>query len=248
MATDKEHLRRVISTADSQVERLGDINASLFQALTQLLAGAPLQEGRLFDVAWALGIRADLERIVREEFLGPIDLMIREYGPIAEELRDMLAEYAPFARLDAAVVGQLQTMAYQGFESLGQEFVETVARQVYENSLTTATFSEGVAAIQSSVDVSLGRVAKTALHDSLMQFDAVLNTQMSLDAGAEKFLYYGPDDEVTRDHCDKHVGKVMTLEEIEEAWSGDWAGKIDGNPLNVRGGYNCRHHFRGYWE
>ena len=66
--------------------------------------------------------------------------------------------------------------------------------------------------------------------------------------GAEKFLYYGPDDEVTRDHCDKHVGKVMTLEEIEEAWSGDWAGKIDGNPLNVRGGYNCRHHFRGYWE
>ena len=40
-------------------------------------------------------------------------------------------------------------------------------------------------------------------------------------------------------------GKTYTKEEIEEIWSGSWAGKISGDPFVVRGGYNCRHRFRG---
>ena len=38
--------------------------------------------------------------------------------------------------------------------------------------------------------------------------------------------------------------QFIIKEEIEEIWSGSWAGKIDGNPFIVRGGYNCRHRFR----
>ena len=70
----------------------------------------------------------------------------------------------------------------------------------------------------------------------------------ALDAGATEFKYYGPDDETTREFCERHVGKTYTKEEIAEIWSGEWAGKISGDPFVVRGGYNCRHRFRGIFE
>jgi hypothetical protein len=78
-----------------------------------------------------------------------------------------------------------------------------------------------------------------------LQFDATVNTKIALDAGATEFKYYGPDDETTREFCERHVGKTYTKEEIAEIWSGEWAGKISGDPFVVRGGYNCRHRFRG---
>ena len=148
-------------------------------------------------------------------------------------------------KLDPAIISQLQSMTFQGFNDLGQNYLDAVSKEIYENTLTGTSFAASVATIKQSVDASLGRYAKQALHDGLMQFDAAVNTRIALDAGATEFKYYGPDDEVTRDFCEKHVGKTYTKEEIEEIWSGQWAGKISGDPFVVRGGYNCRHRFRG---
>ena len=39
----------------------------------------------------------------------------------------------------------------------------------------------------------------------------------------------------------KHVGKTYTEEELRRIWQGSWAGKAEGDPFIVRGGYRCRH-------
>ncbi len=244
MAADRDHLNYVIGVTDDHQRRLLLALNRLELRIVELLRGAPLQDGRLFDLEWAVQARNGIRQAVAAEYLEIIDTFVTEYAEVASAAEQMLGTYTNFARLDSSVVAQLQQLTFNGYEALGNEFTEQIAKQVYESTLTGATFAEAVSVVSQSVDADLARYAKQAVHDGLMDFDASINTNMAFAAGATKFIYIGPDDSVTRDHCDKHVGKTYTLEEIEEEWSGDWAGKRDGSPFVVRGGYNCRHRFR----
>lgn len=244
MAADTDHARAVIARAERHQRRLAQALAELDQEIIQLMSGAPLRDGQLFDLEWAVNARTELASIVREKYLTEIDDILREYATVAAEAQAMLGNYTAFAQLDSAVVSQLQQLTFNGFEALGEEFIEEVATQVYKNTLTGASFADSVVQIRNSVDADLGRYAQVALHDGLMDFDRSITMNMSLEAGAERFKYYGPDDSKTREHCDKHVGKTMTIAEIQEAWSGEWSGKRSGSPFVVAGGYNCRHRFR----
>ena len=90
------------------------------------------------------------------------------------------------------------------------------------------------------------RYATQMAQDSLMQFDAAINTQMGKDAGIDTWKYYGDLIKDSRQFCRDHVGNVYTTAEINEIWQGNWAGKSSSDGLIARGGYNCRHHFRPY--
>ena len=89
------------------------------------------------------------------------------------------------------------------------------------------------------------------LNDSLRDFDATLNFNKSQDAGLIFVKYYGDVIPTTRDICRRLVNGVIkskrndglfTIDEIRRIWSSrSWSGKKSGNPLVVRGGYNCRH-------
>jgi len=96
---------------------------------------------------------------------------------------------------------------------------------------------------------NMRRYARQMVVDSLMQFDASINVVAGREIGAEKWKYYGTRVEDSRPFCVRHAGAVWTEEEIRERWaSEDWQGKADGDPFIVRGGYNCRHHFRPWFE
>jgi len=95
------------------------------------------------------------------------------------------------------------------------------------------------------VGANLRRYAVAYAHDALMQFSASVNVSTAIELGAERWKYYGTTMGDTRDFCIRHEDKVMTTEEIREIWANEtWAGKSAGDPFIVRGGYNCRHHFR----
>ena len=245
MAEDVDQLKAVIARADRHQRLLSAALITLERRISSLMATAPLRDGNLFDLEWAVQARVQLREAIEQEYLTAVDGIVREYVTVADEAVAMLKTYADVTKLDPAIISRLQSMAFQGFNDLGQNFLDAVSKEIYENTLTGTSFATSVETIRQSVDASLGRYAKQALHDGLMQFDAAVNTKIALDAGATEFKYYGPDDEVTRDFCEKHVGKTYTKEEIEEIWSGSWAGKISGDPFVVRGGYNCRHRFRG---
>lgn len=91
---------------------------------------------------------------------------------------------------------------------------------------------------------NMRRYAGQMVQDSLMQFDASVSIKTAKDAGADKFEYFGGLVDDSRDWCIRHVGKVYTQDEINELWANNsWQGKSDGDPMIVRGGYNCQHHW-----
>ena len=99
---------------------------------------------------------------------------------------------------------------------------------------------------------NMKRYAGQILNDSLRDFDATLNFNKSRDAGLNFVKYYGDVIPTTRELCknlvngvyNKRKGGLFTINEIKDLWrSRSWSGKKSGNPLVVRGGYNCRHQF-----
>ena len=97
---------------------------------------------------------------------------------------------------------------------------------------------------------NMKRYAGQILNDSLRDFDATLNFNKSQDAGLTYVKYYGDVIPTTREICrnvingvyDKRSGGLFTIDEVRELWaSRSWSGKKSGDPLIVRGGYNCRH-------
>ena len=97
---------------------------------------------------------------------------------------------------------------------------------------------------------NMKRYAGQILNDSLRDFDATLNFNKSKDAGLTFVKYYGDVIPTTREICrnlisgvyNKRKSGLFTINEVNSLWtSRSWSGKKSGNPLVVRGGYNCRH-------
>ena len=183
MAADTDHAEYLNSLANNHQARLASALVALERRITDYVASAPLQDGQLFDLEWAVNARPELRNILREEYLVEVDNIVRDY------------------------------------------------REVHQQAIGM-----------------IGRYAKQQVHDSLMQFDASVNIAVGKASGAKKWKYYGRIVEESRSHCREHKGKVYTEDEINEIWQGDWAGKIDGNPFVVRGGYNCGHHWRPVFD
>ena len=97
---------------------------------------------------------------------------------------------------------------------------------------------------------NMKRYAGQILNDSLRDFDATLNLNKANDAGLTYLKYYGDVIPTTRDFCrnvingvyNKRENGLFTIDEVRELWANNnWTGKKAGDPLIVRGGYNCRH-------
>ncbi len=97
---------------------------------------------------------------------------------------------------------------------------------------------------------NMKRYAGQILNDSLREFDAQLNLAKSKDAGLTYLKYQGSLISTSRDFCrvvrsggyDIRKNGLFTIDEVKRLWSSrGWKGKKSGNPLIVRGGYNCRH-------
>jgi len=97
---------------------------------------------------------------------------------------------------------------------------------------------------------NMKRYASQILNDSLRDFDASLNFNKADDAGLTFVKYCGDIIPTTREICrnvlngvyNKRKSGLFTLDEVKQLWSRQsWSGKKSGNPLIVRGGYNCRH-------
>ena len=248
MAADTDHFDALDKLADTHQRKLAESLVTLENRIADLMATAPLQDGKLFDLEWAVNARNELRQVIREDYLTEVDSIIRDYDKVAVDAATMLSEYGDITQLDKSVVSQLQKMTYQGFEDLGAEHLDIISKQIYESTLTGATFANSVNAVREAVGRDMARYASQQVHDSLMQFDRAVNTKIALDSGAERFVYRGSDDEKTREFCQKHVGKIYTIDEINEIWQGEWTGKSSSNAFATAGGYNCRHRFRPVFD
>lgn len=291
MAADSDYSEVLERLADSHQQRVADSLVALEGRVANLMADAPTKAGRLFDLEWAVSARTELRAALEETYLSEVDSVIRGYGAVSTDAAKMLGIYGDFTKLDAGVVSQLQRLSFQGFEAIGSEYLDVLANEVYQSTLTGRNFNDTVknlrqtingvyinsddAEAQRLVDVAangtaaqsaaavkelqtkyardrvgnnLRRYSTQMAQDSLMQFDASINTAIGKQSGATKWKYYGSTVRDSRQFCVDHAGKVFTEEEIAEDWSGSWKGKASGDPFIVRGGYNCRHHWRPVFD
>ena len=107
MAADTDHFNIVNRLADRHEERLASALVTLENRVVDLMASAPLKDGELFDLEWALNARTELRQAISEEYLTQVDSVIRDYSQVADGAVDMLGNYGDLANLDRSVVNQL---------------------------------------------------------------------------------------------------------------------------------------------
>jgi hypothetical protein len=288
--SDVTHAKFIEKLGDAHEKRIVEALASLEERIIALMTGAPLKDGQLFDLEWAIAARKDILQAITEEYLVPVNSDIAEYVKAAESAVKMIQTYTDFVGISPAVVSALQSQAFLGFENIGTTFLNDISSEIYQNTLAGRPISESIKTIrqkingvyaqadqveiQRLVDIANGggkgaeeaikelksvyaadkvgnnmrRYSTQMVHDSLMQFDASIVVQAGKETGADQWKYYGSVIRDSRPFCKEHAGKVYTEEEIRDIWKADWAGKAPGDPFIVRGGYNCRHHFRPFYS
>jgi hypothetical protein len=290
MAADTQHAQTLEKLGDLHEKRMIDALAVLEDRIAKLAASAPLQDGKLFDLEWAIAARRDILKVMTEEYLNTANRNVSDYKQAAESATKMISRYTDFVGLSPEVIGSLQRVSFQGFEDIAGTFLNELSGEIYQNTLTGRTIDESIKAIRQKINGvyaqsdqaevaklvnianaggadadeaikklhsvyaadklgnNMRRYATQMVHDSLMQFDASVNVTAGKETGAEHWKYYGSTVQDSREFCREHAGKVYTENEIDEIWKGNWSGKAAGNPFIVRGGYNCRHHWRPYYK
>jgi len=138
------------------------------------------------------------------------------------------------------------------YKDTNKKVPKSIQRQVekIEKSISASTIKLQSKFARDRTGENMKRYAGQLLNDSLRDFDATLNFNKSKDAGLTYVKYYGDIIPTTREICrnlvngvyNKRKGGLFTIDEVRKLWnSTSWGGKKSGNPLVVRGGYNCRH-------
>lgn len=92
---------------------------------------------------------------------------------------------------------------------------------------------------------NLRRYSVQMAQDSIMQYNQRVILRSAMESGVDKWKYTGSVVRDSREFCVKHAGQKFTTEQYLKTWeSEEWAGKAQGDPFIVRGGYNCRHILR----
>lgn len=90
---------------------------------------------------------------------------------------------------------------------------------------------------------SLREQTRATVEDGVMNFQGAYSSGVNKRNEVERFTYAGGVIETTRPFCKGLDGQTLNRSDIDSIWAGQWAGKEPGDPMVVRGGYNCRH----YW-
>ena len=292
MPADIDHARIIERLGDAHEQRLQDALKILEERVIGIVSAAPLRQGNLFDLEWAIAARAQIQSVLEQEYLSKVQEIISEYDEAVLSAQAMIGEYGAFVEIDQTVIRNLKRLSFQGFEAIGAEYLDVMANEIYQNTLSGRPVADSIKTLRHTingvyiesdsaeanklVDIAknatgkeqqdaieklhtlyardrvgnnLRRYATQMVHDSLMQFDSSVVVAAGKESGADKWKYYGSVIRDSRDWCKDHAGKTYTEEEIREMWANNsWSGKAPGDPFIVRGGYNCRHHWRPVFE
>ena len=241
----KRRLRKAIrDLEDKMVNQLAHLDVS---------KGGKL-EGVKINLKQTQKIHARMVKLFDEEYGQTVGRIVREYGQIATQIKSSwrhLGEAVHFTDIDKAMLTSLQSQSYDQFAAFGEAAQTRMADAMYSSVVAGASYSQLVKTIQGILrghkDVRgrpMTAYADTHAFDAVMNFHNDVNIKKSEDLGIKKFMYVGDVITTTRPFCRRRAGKLYTRAQIESWNRLTWAGK-SGPPLTHRGGYNCRHHWRG---
>lgn len=132
-----DHSRRMILA----LQRLED-------EIAELASTAPLQDGQLFDLEWAINARSDIRESIDNTILSEAQGIIEEYQQIQLELSDAIK----FTGVPDEVLQGLQSLAFQGFEEIANSYGQELADQMYQYTLTNRTQADMTKALRGKIN------------------------------------------------------------------------------------------------
>jgi uncharacterized protein with gpF-like domain len=246
----QEILERLADQHEAQIKRtLEDLESRIIADISRAV-----NEQDIITTQIAIQLRPNLRRFIEETYSTVADSNVRDYDRIVSSFMDEFGElnipdnFKTLTQVDLDTITQLKFQSFSGYEELANRYLTEISNNVYQNAIAGKPFDEMVKDISGLVtgDVdrrgrSMAGYASQIAHDSVMQFDGQFTVYKSKEAGLNKYKYTGTLVRDSRDHCKKHIGKTYTEEELRRIWQGSWAGKAEGDPFIVRGGYRCRH-------
>ena len=139
------HEERIINT-------LKNLEDEIIADLTRLTDGGVKLNTRL-----AIELRPNLKTLIEQNFLKEADGIVSEYDEIIKEYQRFIKplpipeQFKTLTKPDLRVINELKILSFSGFEDVGNRFLDTIANEVYQSSVTGRPFNEMVKNIRGQI-------------------------------------------------------------------------------------------------
>jgi len=185
-------------------------------------------------------LRTDLRQALTAS--GYDDLAVAATSAPLDRITESVLRTRRLARLSGDLVQgtalrleALKALYQQDLLELGDELAHALWQTTVRGVFGTRPVEALLADLEDVLDTYDPNI-RTLYDTSVSIYGRQVEALQAGDAPETTFAYFGPVDDVTRDFCLKHVGRVYTRDEIDELDNG----QLD-NVFLTGGGYNCRH-------
>jgi hypothetical protein len=150
--------KAITSLEDKQQELLIKALQQLENKVVETALNLPNRNGILFDTRLAIEIRPKLQQAIEELYLTKVQTFINDYDKIAANIvatygkLPIPTEFKQITEIDLQVIQQLKKISFSQFQNLGNEFVNTLANEVYQSNLTGRPVVEMVQTLRSKIN------------------------------------------------------------------------------------------------
>ena len=137
---EKAHLSNLISAL-----------TSLESSIVNIMAQAPVNDGKLFDLAWAVNARTQVFQEV-EGFLGEMSGVFGNLTEVNDNLLELLNERGQFTQLPREAITGLLDITFAGFEEIANSYGDEISKQMYQMTLTNTTQAEATQVIRGKIN------------------------------------------------------------------------------------------------
>ena len=148
----------ITSLENKQQELLIKSLQQLENRVVETAFNIPNRNGILFDTRLAIEIRPKLQQAIEELYLTKVQTFINDYDKIAANIvatygkLPIPAEFKQITEIDLQVIQQLKKLSFSQFQNLGNEFVNTLANEVYQSTLTGRPVTEMIQTLRSKIN------------------------------------------------------------------------------------------------
>ena len=148
----------ITSLEDKQQELLIKALQQLEDKVVETALKLPNRNGVLFDTRLAIELRPKLQKAIEDLYLTKVQTFINDYDKIAANIvatygkLPIPPEFKQIREIDLQVIQQLKKISFSQFQNLGNEFVNTLANEVYQSTLTGRPVTEMVQTLRSKIN------------------------------------------------------------------------------------------------
>ena len=162
----QEILSRLADTHEERIiNTLKNLEDEIISDLTSLTDG-----GVKLNTQLAIKLRPNLKTLIEKNFLKEADSIVSEYDEIVKEYQRFIKplpipdRFKTLTKPDLKVINDLKFLSFSGFEDMGNRFLDTIANEVYQSSVTGRPFNEMVKNIRGQINGVYQRSNETAIN------------------------------------------------------------------------------------